>query len=105
MLLAKTKLDTIKFLISQALINSNISHDELTSKNMVSEYNEMKRRNQNSTKCCRISYRKTMEKCFVSCKKFTFVTTNLNSSARKTKQEIFMLWWIVLFVVRKVDVH
>ena len=43
MLLRKTKLDTIEDLISKALIDSYISHDEFVSVNNVSrEYHEMK---------------------------------------------------------------
>ena len=43
MLLAKTKLDTIEVLISKALNNSYISHDEFVSvNNVLREYNEMK---------------------------------------------------------------
>ena len=43
MLLAKTKLNTIKVLISKALSNSYINHDEFVSVNdMLREYNETK---------------------------------------------------------------
>ena len=46
MLLAKSKLNRIEFLISKTLINSNISHDELVLKNNVpKEYDGMKKRN------------------------------------------------------------
>ena len=42
MLLAKTKLDTIKVLISKSLINSFISHDEFVSvNNVLREYNKI----------------------------------------------------------------
>ena len=42
-LLAKTKLNTIKILISKTLINSCINHDEFVSvNNMLREYNETK---------------------------------------------------------------
>ena len=42
-LLGKVKLDTIEVLISKALIDSYISHDEFVSvNNMLREYNEMK---------------------------------------------------------------
>ena len=42
-LLGKTKLDTMKILISKALIDSYISHDEFASvHNLLREYNEMK---------------------------------------------------------------
>ena len=43
MLLAKTKLDTIEVLISKALIDSYISHEEFVSVNNLSrKYNKMK---------------------------------------------------------------
>ena len=43
MLLAKTKVDTIKALISKALTDSYISHDEFVSvNNVLREYNVMK---------------------------------------------------------------
>ena len=42
-LLGKDKLNTIEILISTALINSYISHDEFVSvNNVLREYNEMK---------------------------------------------------------------
>ena len=43
-LLAKTKLNTVKVLISNGLlINSNINHDKFVSmNNVIREYNEMK---------------------------------------------------------------
>ena len=44
MLLKRYNLNTIEVLISKALINSDISHDEFISVNNVSgEYNEIKR--------------------------------------------------------------
>ena len=43
MLLTKTKLNSIKVLISKALIDLNINHDEFVLvNNMLREYNEMK---------------------------------------------------------------
>ena len=43
MLLGKTSLNTIEVLISKALINSYVSHDECVSvNNILREYNEMK---------------------------------------------------------------
>ena len=43
MLVGKTKLNTIAILVSKALIDSYISHDEFVSvNNMLREYNEMK---------------------------------------------------------------
>ena len=45
MLLAKNKLNTVKVLISEVLIDSYINHDELASVNSVLiEDNEMKKR-------------------------------------------------------------
>ena len=43
MLIGKDKLNTIKVLISKALINSYISHDKFVSvNNVLREYNEIK---------------------------------------------------------------
>ena len=48
-LLAKSKLNSIEFLISKALINSVISHDEfLLINNVLKEYEEMKEEIKNS---------------------------------------------------------
>ena len=45
-LLAKPKLNSIKALISMALINSNTSHDKFVLiNNMLKEYNDMKEEN------------------------------------------------------------
>ena len=41
-LFAKSKLNSIEFLISKALIDSVISHDEFVLINVLKEYNEMK---------------------------------------------------------------
>ena len=42
-MLAKIKLNSIKVLLSKALINSNISHDEFVLvNNVLKEYNNMK---------------------------------------------------------------
>ena len=47
--LGKDKLNTIEFLISKALIDSYISHDEFVSvNNVLREYNEMKEKNKRS---------------------------------------------------------
>ena len=44
MLLGKDKLNTTEILISKALIDSYISHDQFTSiNNVLREYNEMKK--------------------------------------------------------------
>ena len=41
-LLAKTRFNSIEVLISKALINSNISHDEFVLINVLKEYDDMK---------------------------------------------------------------
>ena len=41
-LLIKTKLNTMEVLISKALFNSNFSHDDCISVNVLKEYNDMK---------------------------------------------------------------
>ena len=47
-LLAKSKLNSIEFLISKDLINSNISHDELVLINdVLKEFYDMKEENKN----------------------------------------------------------
>ena len=47
----KTKLNTIDVLISKALIDSNISHDEFVSvNNVLREWNSMKEKIKNSNK-------------------------------------------------------
>ena len=40
--LAKTMLNTLKGLVSNALIDSGISHDELVSVNVLKKYDDMK---------------------------------------------------------------
>ena len=79
MLLGKDKLNTIKVLISKAFIDSYISHDEFVSVNNNSgKYSEIKKEIKNST----------VDMYFFICKKYA---ANKNSSARKTKQNRFML--------------
>ena len=46
--LAKSKLNSIEVLVSQALINSNISHDEFVWNNVWKECNDMKEQVKNS---------------------------------------------------------
>ena len=47
-LLAKSKLNSIEVLISKALINSNISHDEFVLiNNVLKEYDDMKEKTKN----------------------------------------------------------
>ena len=53
----KTKLDTIEILISKALINSYISHNDFVLvNNVLQEYNVMKEKNKKSWKFCEILY-------------------------------------------------
>ena len=66
-LLGKDKLNTIEVLISKALIDSYISHDEFVSAFKRKLWNE--RRNKKSLNFCGIQFIKTMENCCVSCKK------------------------------------
>ena len=55
--LGKTKSNNIEILISKALIDTCISHDEfLFINNMLREYNEMKEEIKKSWKLCRIYY-------------------------------------------------
>ena len=57
MLLGKDKLNTIEVLISKALIDSNISHDEFVSiNNVFREYNEMKNEIKNPEKKTSVEY-------------------------------------------------
>ena len=65
-LLGKDKLKTIEVLISKALIDSYITHDEFISvNNVVRGYNEMKRKKKKHS----VWYIKIMETYCVSCKK------------------------------------
>ena len=60
MLIGKDKLNTIKVLISKALINSYISHDKFVSvNNVLREYNEIKEKIKKSWNFCGI-YRTNM---------------------------------------------
>ena len=89
LVLGKDKLKTIKVLISKALIDSYISHDEFIPVNDVfREYYEMKKRCKKSWIFCGIHYIKVMETYCVSCKKYT---ADKNSSVKKTKQNSLML--------------
>ena len=57
-LLGKHKLNTIKVLISKALIDSYISHDEFASvNNVLREYNEMKKEKKIVKLLCNILYK------------------------------------------------
>ena len=49
-LLAKSKLNSVELLISKALIDSNIIHNEFDSINVVKEYNDMKEDLNNESK-------------------------------------------------------
>ena len=86
--LAKTKLNTIKVLISKALINLFTNHEEFVSvNNVVREYSEIKEKMQNPENSVEYS-KKTVEMYCISCKKNTVYT---NSSVRKSKQNRLML--------------
>ena len=79
-MLGKDNLNTIEVLISNAFIDSYISHEEFVlAKNILREYNEIK----NS-----LQYIKAMETFCVSCKKNP---TNGNSGVTKTEQNRLML--------------
>ena len=87
MLLARTKLNNIKVMISKSLSDSN--HDEFVPvNNMLRKYNENERRNQKSWKCCGIGNVKAMGTYCVGCKKST---ANKNYSIRRTKENRLML--------------
>ena len=68
MLLARTKLNSIKVLISKALIDSYINHDD--SFHVLSEYNEMNEEIKNPENAVEYTI-KTMETYRVICKKNT----------------------------------
>ena len=85
MLLARTKLNTIKVLISKALIDSYINHND--SFYVLSEYNEMNEEVKNPENAVEYTI-KTMETYCVSCKKNTAYES---SSVRRSKQNRLML--------------
>ena len=88
MLLVKGQLNTIEVRISEALIDSYISHDKFVSvNNMLREYNEMKEEIKNLKTSVKY-ITKTMEIYCVSWKKYT---ANETSSVRKTNQNRLML--------------
>ena len=69
-LLVKDKLNPIEVLISKALIDSFISHDEFVSvNNALREYYEMKQNNGKFTNFYGIHYIKTIKTYCFSCKK------------------------------------
>ena len=72
LVLGKDELNIIEILISKALIDSYISHDEFVSvNNVLRDYYEMKQEIKKSWNFCGIHYIKTMETYCVSCKKYT----------------------------------
>ena len=88
MLLAKTKLTTVKVLISKAFIDPYINHDELVSlNNMLREYNEIKQ----ETKTPKNAVEETIRKELKSIVSAITNTVNQNHSVRKTKQNRLML--------------
>ena len=68
--LGKGKLNIIEFLISKALIDPYISHDEFVAVN-IKKILRNERRNKKPSNFCIIHYIKTMEIYCVSCKKNT----------------------------------
>ena len=79
-LLAKTKLNTNKILISQTLIDSYVNHDEFVSvNNLLREYNEIKHEIKNPINV--VEYK--IEIYFLICRKNT---ANKNFSLRRTKK-------------------
>ena len=67
MLLPKNKFEV---LISEALTDSCINHDEFVAvNNVLREYNEMKEESKNPENALEIYYVKTMKTYYVSCKK------------------------------------
>ena len=88
-LLGKAKLDTIEVLISMALVDSYISHNEFVSvSDALREYNEMKEEITNSGTSIYIYiyivyYIKKMKNSFLWCHKNA---ANENSSVTKTKR-------------------
>ena len=83
LLLAKTKLNIIEVLISKALMDSYIKHDNFVLvNNVLKEYNEMKKEVKNSEMLWNV-YIKTMETYWTS---FENNTVNKNSSVRRPKQ-------------------
>ena len=82
------KLDTIKVLISKALIDLHVSHDECNLvNNVIREYNDYERKTEKSWRYWGIYYMKTTETYSVSCKKNT---AKKNSSVRRTGQKRLM---------------
>ena len=83
-LLGKDKLNIIEVLISKALIDSYISHDEFVSvNNLFRKYNEMKIEIKNSVSC-----KILLRTYFMDATKNT---ANKNSSVRKTKQSFYQI--------------
>ena len=88
MLLAKTKLTTVKVLISKAFIDPYINHDELVLlNNMLREYNEIIE----ETKTPKNAVEETIWKELKSIVSVITITVNQNYSVRKTKQNRIML--------------
>ena len=88
-MLVKDKLNTIEVLISKALIDSFISHDEFASvNNVLREYYEMKQKNEKFTNFYGIHYIKTTKTYCFSCKKYT---ANENSNFRKLNKSRLIL--------------
>ena len=89
MVLGKDKLNTIEVLISKALIDSYISHDEFVSvNNVLRKYYEMKEGIKKSWNFCGIHHTKTSEIYSVGFEKYT---ANEDSSIKETKQNRLMI--------------
>ena len=87
-MLRKDKLNTTEVLISKALIDSYITHEEFTSvNNVLRKYNEMKKEIKNRETSAEYII-KIMKTHCVSCRKYT---ANENASVRKTNQNRLML--------------
>ena len=99
-MLGQDKLITTEVLISKALIDSYLIHDEFVSvNNTLREYKKMKEKIKNpETSLCVTYYIKTMETYCISCKKNT---ANENSSARKNKQNRSILLSSCVTYVKK----
>ena len=99
-MLGQDKLITTEVLISKALIDSYLIHDEFVSvNNTLREYKKMKEKIKNpETSLCVTYYIKTMETYCISCKKNT---ANENSSARKLSKTDQYFCQTVLLMAKK----
>ena len=104
MLLAKTKLNTIKVLISKALIDSFINNGEFVlMNNLLRESN--KRVNPKSWKCCGICYIKQWTPIVSVVRKILQTNTLVSEELNKIDKCLYEIVLFVLFVIRKIEVH